>query len=188
MSKLARLLALMTALCMALLNLGALAEAADAGAADIREAAGEVGEVEAVQEVERGLEVYYFDVGRVDAILIRCEGATCFVDVGFKKDAKPVLAYMRALGVEKLDVYIGTHAHADHVAGAATIIHEMRPDAVLVPHKRVWSAILADGDAEQKKTCEAIGFDYDEIAAVFAPLCTQVQPITTAESFGDIAE
>lgn len=38
------------------------------------------------------------------------------------------------------------------------------------------------------ETCEAIGFDYDAIAAAFAPYCTTVQPITTAESFEDLGE
>ena len=33
------------------------------------------------------------------------------------------------------------------------------------------------------ETCEAIGFNYEEIAAAFAPYCTKVQSITTAESF-----
>ena len=35
--------------------------------------------------------------------------------------------------------------------------------------------------------CAVIGFDYDDIAAKFAPYCTKVQPITTAESFDDLA-
>lgn len=35
------------------------------------------------------------------------------------------------------------------------------------------------------ETCAAIGFDYDEIAELFAPLCTKVQEITTAEEFED---
>ncbi|MBR4537556.1 MAG: ABC transporter substrate-binding protein [Clostridia bacterium] len=38
------------------------------------------------------------------------------------------------------------------------------------------------------ETCAAIGFDYDAIAAAFAPFCTNVQPITTAESFDDLAQ
>lgn len=33
------------------------------------------------------------------------------------------------------------------------------------------------------ETCEAIGFDFETIKAAFAPFCTQVQEITTAESF-----
>lgn len=36
------------------------------------------------------------------------------------------------------------------------------------------------------ETCEALGLDYDEIEALFAPLCTKVQAITTAEEFGDL--
>ena len=38
------------------------------------------------------------------------------------------------------------------------------------------------------ETCAAIGFNYDAIAAAFAPFCTNVQPITTAESFDDLAQ
>ncbi|MDO4188121.1 MAG: ABC transporter substrate-binding protein [Lachnospiraceae bacterium] len=33
------------------------------------------------------------------------------------------------------------------------------------------------------ETCEAIGLNYDDIKSVFAPMCTQVNPIQTAESF-----
>ena len=36
-------------------------------------------------------------------------------------------------------------------------------------------------------TCAALGLDYDKIAEIFAPFCTKVQPITTAESFDDLA-
>ncbi len=34
--------------------------------------------------------------------------------------------------------------------------------------------------------CEMLGLNYDEVAALFAPYCIKVQPITTAESFDDI--
>jgi putative ABC transport system substrate-binding protein len=37
------------------------------------------------------------------------------------------------------------------------------------------------------ETCAAIGLDYDAVSAAFAPYCTRVQPITTAESFDDLA-
>ena len=33
------------------------------------------------------------------------------------------------------------------------------------------------------ETCAAVGFSYDDIAAKFAPHCTQIVPITTAENF-----
>ena len=34
--------------------------------------------------------------------------------------------------------------------------------------------------------CEEIGIDFDEIKEKFAPLCTKVESITTAESFDDL--
>lgn len=37
-------------------------------------------------------------------------------------------------------------------------------------------------------TCAALGLDYDKIAETFAPFCTKVQPITTAESFDELAK
>ena len=33
------------------------------------------------------------------------------------------------------------------------------------------------------ETCAALGYDYDTVAALFAPFCTKVQKINTAESF-----
>ena len=38
------------------------------------------------------------------------------------------------------------------------------------------------------ETCEALGYDFEEIKAAFEPLCTQVNEIVTAESFDDLAE
>ena len=36
------------------------------------------------------------------------------------------------------------------------------------------------------ETCALIGFDFEAIKEAFAPFCTQVLPITTAESFDDL--
>ena len=36
------------------------------------------------------------------------------------------------------------------------------------------------------ETCEGLGLDFETIKAAFAPLCTQVNSITTAESFDDL--
>ena len=101
-------------------------------------------------EPRTGLEVYYFDLERVDGILIRCDGETCFIDVGYHRDAEKVLPYLKALGVEKLDCYIGTHAHADHIEGAPDIIAALRPDMVYVSHKPTWNAIVSYASKGQK--------------------------------------
>ncbi len=36
------------------------------------------------------------------------------------------------------------------------------------------------------ETCEGLGLDFETVKATFAPLCTQVNAITTAESFDDL--
>ncbi len=36
------------------------------------------------------------------------------------------------------------------------------------------------------ETCELLGISYDDVASLFAPYCTKVQPIITGESFDDI--
>lgn len=38
------------------------------------------------------------------------------------------------------------------------------------------------------ETCTAIGFDFEQIKTAFAPYCTKVNEIVTAESFGDLAK
>ena len=103
----------------------------------------------------QGLEVYFFDLGRVDGILIRCDGATCFIDVGYKECAKAVLPWLKALGVEKLDCYIGTHGHADHIEGAPEMICALKPDVVYVPRQMAWRAILSCASKAQEPTVQS---------------------------------
>ena len=38
------------------------------------------------------------------------------------------------------------------------------------------------------ETAAAIGFDFDKLSEAFAPYCTKIQSITTAESFDDLAK
>lgn len=96
-----------------------------------------------------GLEVYFLDLGRVDGILIRCGGQTCFIDVGFKEDAKPAIRFLRAMGITHLDSYVGTHGHADHIEGGPEIIAAFRPDKLYFSHTAALSAMLDCADAEQ---------------------------------------
>ena len=38
------------------------------------------------------------------------------------------------------------------------------------------------------ETCEALGLDLEEVKAAFEPHCTQINEITTAESFDELSE
>ncbi len=101
------------------------------------------------KKTAKGLEIYFFDLGRVDGILIRCDGVDSFIDVGFSKDAGTALEYMKGLGVTRLDSYICSHGHADHIEGGPRIIREMGVRTIYAPHSKVFNALMDFGSDAQ---------------------------------------
>ena len=89
-----------------------------------------------------GLDVHFMDIGRNDGIVIVCDGEAAFIDSGWYEFSLQAVDYMRGLGITHLKYYIGTHAHKDHVSGAAAIIKAFNPDAVLQPHADVGRLII----------------------------------------------
>lgn len=92
-----------------------------------------------------------------DAILLECNGAFGMVDSGEdsgypdgsskrypwragivqgKGQGANVVQYLKSVGVKRLEFYIGTHPHSDHIGNAHTIIKTFRPKRVyLRPYK-----------------------------------------------------
>ncbi len=116
---------------------------ADAAAEDLPEPASEA--------PYEGLEVYFLDLGRVDGILIRCGGENCFIDVGFKENARPAVKFLKAMGISHLNSYVGTHGHFDHIEGAPEIIDAFRPDRMYFSHLGAINAIIDCADAAQQE-------------------------------------
>ena len=68
------------------------------------------------------LRVTFLDVGQGDAVLLQApEGQTALVDAG-RGDIVPLL---REMGVERIDLLVATHPHADHIGGMAGVIRSM---------------------------------------------------------------
>lgn len=92
-----------------------------------------------------------------DAILLECNGLFGMVDSGEDSSyptgsdkrypwrpgivkgngqAKKVVSYLKKVGVKRLEFYIGTHPHSDHIGNAGTIIKTFCPKRVyLRPYK-----------------------------------------------------
>ena len=78
------------------------------------------------------LEIHYINANsRIDSMFIRVGDKSIFVDGGYYKDAKTDINYVKKLGVTKIDYYIGSHAHGDHVSAAGPIIKEFGIKTVL---------------------------------------------------------
>ena len=97
------------------------------------------------------LRVWFFNVGRNDGILISCGGEYAFIDSGTHRQGETCVKRMRALGVEHLKYYIGTHAHRDHVGGAPTILAAIPTDEVIMPHSVVKTMIRNEAVGNEEK-------------------------------------
>lgn len=76
------------------------------------------------------LQVHFIDVGQGDAILIRAaDGKVALIDGG--ESGSGVLSYLRAKGVERINLMIATHPHADHIGGLVDVLEALPVDEVV---------------------------------------------------------
>lgn len=84
------------------------------------------------------LQVHVLDVGPGDGdaiLIISPEGKTVLVDAGdgVKRGKKPseVLEALKRYDVQQLDYFVATHAHPDHIGGAADVLKSVKTLTVL---------------------------------------------------------
>lgn len=66
--------------------------------------------------------VHYIDVGQGDSMLIQAGDANILIDAGENDKAGEVVAYLNSVGVETLDMVVGSHPHSDHIGGLDVVI------------------------------------------------------------------
>lgn len=97
------------------------------------------------------------DVGQGDAVLVSADGRTALVDAG------PSTSGMRAAaarhGLRRVDVFVGTHLHADHVDGIEGL------EGVVSVETAIVSAGAADDDADALEVLERMGAQIREVTA-----------------------
>lgn len=79
------------------------------------------------------LEVHMIDVGQALSVFIRAPSGECaLIDAGDRDDAQRMVDYLRKQKVEKLDLLIATHPHADHIGGMAKVVGSVDVDKVIM--------------------------------------------------------
>ena len=81
------------------------------------------------------LEVYYFDVGQADSILIRENDNNILIDAGNNEDGEKLVNYLKNdLNIEKLNMVVGTHPHEDHIGWLDNVVDSFDIDTILMPN------------------------------------------------------
>ncbi|MBU0630143.1 MAG: DNA internalization-related competence protein ComEC/Rec2 [Candidatus Margulisbacteria bacterium] len=91
---------------------------------------------------DRDLVVTFLDVGQGDSAFIQCpNGRTILIDGGGEERDKGrgydrigkmvVLPFLRKQGVNKLDLVIATHPHADHIGGLNEILKSIKVETLI---------------------------------------------------------
>ena len=68
-----------------------------------------------------------------DSILFRQENQVMLIDSGTKSKGDTVVHYLKDLGINKIDILIGTHPHDDHMGGMAEVIRNFEIENVYTP-------------------------------------------------------
>ncbi len=89
---------------------------------------------EFVSEEKENLQVYFFDVGQADSILVKNEDKTMLIDAGNNEDGELLVKNLQTLQVTKIDYLIGTHPHEDHIGGLDDIIQNFEIENIYMPN------------------------------------------------------
>ncbi len=80
------------------------------------------------------LNIFYFNVGQADSILIMYENKIMLIDAGNDSDGEEILKFLKAKGINKIDYLIGTHIHEDHIGGIADIVDNLMINHIFMPY------------------------------------------------------
>lgn len=95
-----------------------------------------------------GAAFQFFDVGQGDSTLIQSEdGTTILIDTG-RQDDDRILTDLKEAKVEKIDLLLLTHPHADHIGNADKIIATYKP-------KEIWMNGLTFSSSIYEKVIDA---------------------------------
>jgi competence protein ComEC len=79
------------------------------------------------------LTVSILDVGQADCIIIQQGDNAMIIDAGNNADSIFVVDQLQNMGIDRLDVVIGTHPHEDHIGGLDAVINNFDIGTIYMP-------------------------------------------------------
>ena len=82
---------------------------------------------------EYKLNIYFFESGKSDSILITYEDKVILIDTALEEYSDEIIRYLKSKNIELIDCLIITHFDKDHVGGASKIIDNFEVLSVYQP-------------------------------------------------------
>lgn len=87
--------------------------------------------------------VHFLDVGQGDcSLIVMPNGKTVLIDASVKDEGKNILEYLSYQKVERIDYFILTHPHADHIGSAREIVEKLPVGKVIMPDAETDTAVF----------------------------------------------
>ncbi len=117
--------------------------------------------------------VYYFDVGQADSILIECNDEYMLIDAGNNDDGELIVSKLQSYGIEKIDYLVGTHPHEDHIGGIPFLLQAANS-----------AVALSNDEEESAKICKERGYEGQVIAIIEKYLGSNILDPMKEEGYG----
>lgn len=86
-----------------------------------------------VADASDPFDAVFVDVGQGHCVVVLSRGYAALIDAGENGNGPLVLDTLNAMGVDELDVVIGSHAHTDHIGALDEVLADMEPGALYMP-------------------------------------------------------
>lgn len=106
--------------------------------------------------------VFFINVGRGDAVLIRTGGKNVLIDAGSKANSDMLSSALALAGVDRIDVLVVTHGNSDHVGGVKPLSETLPIEKVYFP---AFSETNKSGKNKLKKQLKNLGLDASAVSA-----------------------
>lgn len=130
------------------------------------------------------LNIYFFDVGKADAMLLSCDGEYALIDAGTQDVGADVCAYLDTIGVTQLKYVFLTHPDKDHVGGMADVFASFEVQEFI--QSPIEESVLPDSDeylsciaAAQERSLDGNYVTAGDVYSLGGATLTALAPLTS---------
>ena len=78
--------------------------------------------------------VHFLDVGQGDcSLIVMPNGKTVLIDASTNDEGENILEYLSLYDIDRIDFFVLTHPHADHIGGAKDIVEGIKVGKIVMP-------------------------------------------------------